>query len=248
MAHHETRKSESMEKLRRIIETDDTVAGRVFDIAIQVLIVLSLISFSIETLPQLSSFQRQILRALEISTVAIFTIEYVLRIVVAERKLSFIFSFYGLIDLLAILPFYIARGVDLRSIRLLRLMRLARVFKFLRYSSALQHYKRAFVEIRGELILFLIAACFVIYLAAVGIYYCENSDQPDQFSSVFHCLWWAVATLTTVGYGDVYPITVGGKIFTFFILFIGLGIVAVPAGLLASALTKTSGGEGSDSM
>ena len=232
-----------MEKLRQIVEADDTVAGRVFDIVIQVLIVLSLFSFSIETLPNLSNSQRHILRALEIFTVAAFTIEYVLRIAVAERKLKFIFSFYGVIDLLAILPFYIARGIDLRSIRMLRLMRLARVFKFLRYCSALQHYKRAFAEIRGELILFLIAACFVIYLAAVGIYYCENSAQPEQFSSVFHCLWWAVATLTTVGYGDVYPITIGGKIFTFFILFIGLGIVAVPAGLLASALTKTSGGE-----
>jgi len=134
-----TRNSESLEKLRQIVEADDTVAGRVFDIVIQVLIVLSLISFSIETLPNLSNSQRHILRALEIFTVAAFTIEYVLRIAVAERKLKFIFSFYGVIDLLAILPFYIARGIDLRSIRMLRLMRLARVFKFLRYCSALQH-------------------------------------------------------------------------------------------------------------
>jgi len=83
-----------------------------------------------------------------------------------------------------------------------------------------------------------VATAFVLYVSAVGIYYFEHEVQPDQFASVFDCLWWAVATLTTVGYGDVYPITVGGKIFTFAMLLIGLGIVAVPTGLIASSLTK----------
>ena len=244
----EKRQSESMEKLRQIVETDDTAAGRAFDIVIQALIIISLISFSIETLPNLSPASKLILQQIEIFTVAVFTIEYVLRLIVAKRKLSYIFSFYGIVDLIAILPFYVARGIDLRSLRIVRLMRLARVFKFVRYSKALQHYKKAFALIRGELALFLLAALFVIYIAAVGIYYCENEAQPETFRSVFHCLWWAVATLTTVGYGDVYPITVGGKLFTFFILFIGLGIVAVPAGLFASALTQTSGDEESESM
>jgi voltage-gated potassium channel len=78
----------------------------------------------------------------------------------------------------------------------------------------------------------------LLFLAAVGIYYFENQAQPERFRSVFHSLWWAVATLTTVGYGDVYPITAGGRIFTFFVLLIGLGIVSVPAGLVSSALSK----------
>ena len=81
----------------------------------------------------------------------------------------------------------------------------------------------------------------MLYVSSVGIYYFENAAQPDQFKSVFHSMWWAVATLTTVGYGDIYPITVGGKIFTTFIVFIGMGLVAVPTGLLASALSKTIG-------
>lgn len=86
--------------------------------------------------------------------------------------------------------------------------------------------------------LFVVVTLMLLYISAVGIYYFENEAQPEVFKSVFHSLWWAVATLTTVGYGDVYPITIGGKVFTFAILMVGLGIVAVPAGLLASALSK----------
>ena len=92
---------------------------------------------------------------------------------------------------------------------------------------------------KEELIVCLSSMLILLYLAAVGIYYFENEAQPQNFSSIFDSLWWAVATLTTVGYGDVYPITVGGKIFTFLILMIGLGIVALPAGIFAAALTKT---------
>ena len=156
-----------------------------------------------------------------------------------DNRLKFIFSVQGLIDLLAILPFYLRIGIDLRSIRVFRLLRLARVFKFFRYSKAISRFKNTFRIVKAELILFMISTLFLLYLAAVGIYYFENQAQPENFASVFHSLWWAVATLTTVGYGDVYPITIGGRIFTFTILMIGLGIIAVPAGLLSSALTQT---------
>ena len=91
---------------------------------------------------------------------------------------------------------------------------------------------------KEEIVLFLALTAVILYVAAVGIYYFENEAQPEAFKSVFHSLWWAIATLTTVGYGDVYPITVGGRIFTVFVVLIGLGIVAVPAGLVASALSK----------
>ena len=127
---------------------------------------------------------------------------------------------------------------DRTLIRIFRLFRLFRAFKLFRYSNAINRFRKAFKQIKEELTLFLFATCFLLYISAVGIYYFENQAQPEQFQSVFHCLWWAVGTLTTVGYGDLYPITIGGKIFTFFILMIGLGIIAVPTGLIASALTK----------
>lgn len=223
--------------LKSIIENNDTATGRIFDLSIQVLIIISLISFSIETIPNLSAKTIKWLRYIEYVTVALFTIEYILRVAVSGKKLKFIFSFYGLIDLFAILPFYLSTGIDLRSIRILRLLRLFRAFKLLRYSLAIQRFHRALIIAKEELVLFSITAIMLLFFSSVGIYYFENASQPEAFSSVFQSMWWAVATLTTVGYGDVYPITAGGKIFTFFVLIVGLGVIAVPTGLVASALS-----------
>lgn len=224
--------------IKQIVEASDTPAGRAFDLTIQGLILVSLISFAVETLPDLSSATQRTLNILEIGIVGIFTAEYLLRIAVSDRRLRFIFSFFGLVDLFAILPFYVASGIDLRSIRVLRLLRLFRTFKLLRYSHAVQRLRTAFALAKEDLVLFFVASFLVLYVSAVGIYYFERSAQPEAFASVFHSLWWAVATLTTVGYGDVYPITAGGKIFTFVVLMVGLGIVAVPTGLIASALSE----------
>ena len=226
-------------KLKTIVEDNQTPEGRWFDLSIQVLIVLSLVSFSIETLPGISEEYILLLNTFEVVSIIIFTIEYLLRLFVATKKLKFVFSFYGLVDLFAILPFYLTFGIDLRSIRIFRLLRLFRVFKILRYSKAIQRFVTAFLSIKEELILFFFLSMFLLFLSSVGIYYFENPAQPEVFQSIFHSMWWAVATLTTVGYGDIYPVTVGGKVFTSFMLFIGLGIVAVPTGLIASALTKT---------
>ncbi len=152
------------------------------------------------------------------------------------------FNFYGLVDLAAILPFYIASGIDLRSIRVLRMLRLFRILKLARYSRAINRFHLAFRIAKEEVVLFISASLTLlyiyIYISAVGIYYFERQAQPEAFASVFHALWWAIATLTTVGYGDVYRVTVGGRVFTAIVLVIGLGVVAVPAGLVASALSE----------
>ena len=224
--------------LNQLVNQPETRIGKVFAFTVQSLIILSLITFSIDTLPNISESTQNILTLIEVITVIIFTLEYILRIYVAENKLKFIFSFYGLIDLLAILPFYISATMDLRTLRIFRLLRLFRVLKLVRYNQAISRLHRAFIISKEELMLFSFVALIVLYLSAVGIYYFEHDVQPDKFTSVFHSLWWAVATLTTVGYGDVFPVTVGGKIFTFLILMVGLGIVSVPAGLISSSMTQ----------
>lgn len=224
--------------IKAIVEGNDTAAGRSFDFIVQALILLSIIAFSVGTLPDLETSTREILKTAEMVIVILFTLEYCLRLYVTDNKLGYALSFYGIIDLVAIVPFYISSGVDLRSLRIFRMLRLLRVMKLLRYNRAMRRFSRAFVIAKEELVLFSIVTVMLLYLSAVGIYFFENEAQPEAFKSIFHSLWWAVATLTTVGYGDVYPITAGGRVFTFFILMIGLGIVAVPAGLLASALSK----------
>jgi voltage-gated potassium channel len=224
--------------LHQVVFESDTRIGRAFDLVIQSLIIVSLVSFSIETLPDLSPQTRRLLRYVEVGTVAIFTVEYVLRVIAARNKWGFIFSFFGIVDLVAIAPFYLATGLDLRAIRIFRLFRLFRAFKLFRYGRAIARAKATFHTVRDEIVLYVLASLFLIYLAAVGIYYFENRAQPDAFSDVFSSLWWAIVTLTTVGYGDVYPITLGGRLFTTVVLFIGLGVVAVPAGLVASALSR----------
>jgi voltage-gated potassium channel len=210
---------------KSVIENDQSKTGRRFDLVIQVLILLSLASFSVETLPDLNPQIKIILQYFEIISIIIFTIEYLLRLFVADKKLKFIFSFYGLIDLFAILPFYLSFGIDLRSIRIFRLIRLFRIFKLLRFNHAITHLSKAIKSIKEELILFFIVSSFLLFLSSVGIYYFENAAQPETFKSVFHSFWWAIATFTTVGYGDIYPITAGGKIFTSIMLLFGIGVM-----------------------
>lgn len=213
--------------------------GRAFAYAIQVLIVASVVSFSLETLPDLPQTTRLWLQYFEVFTVTVFTLEYAGRIWIADKKAKFIFSFYGLVDLAAILPFYLSAGVvDLRSIRTFRLLRLLRLLKLARYSGAMQRFRIALRIAKEELVIFSVLALILLYLSAVGIYYFEHLAQPEVFRSIFDALWWAVATLTTVGYGDIYPITTGGRFFTFMVLMVGLGVVAVPTGLVASALSE----------
>ncbi len=226
------------EKIRIIVEDNTSRKGKFFDYFIQILILSSLAAFAIETLPNNSTQTIKLLKGFEIICVAIFTIEYGLRIYAAKKPLKYIFSFYGIIDFLAIFPFYLRTAYDLRALRAFRVFRIFRTLKLVRYNKALNRFHIAARIVKEEMVLFLIVTSIFIFLASAGIFYFENEAQPEIFSSVIHSGWWAVVTLTTVGYGDVYPITIGGKIFTFFILLIGVGIVTIPAGLVASALSK----------
>jgi len=223
---------------KKMVDDTDTLSGRVFNYVIYILIILSLVSFSIETLPGIPEDLVTVLGYLEVVVILIFTLEYLLRLWTADQKLVFMFSFFGLIDLIAILPFYLTIGIDLRSARSFRLLRLFILLKIFRFSQASRRLIDCIMLVREELILFAFLTLILLWLSAIGIYYFEHDAQPDKFESVFHSLWWAVATITTVGYGDVYPVTIGGRLFTFIVLLIGMGVIAVPAGLLAASLTR----------
>ena len=227
-----------LEKLRAVIEDTSTLKGKIFDYFIQALILLSLLAFTIETFPDNSKVTIELLNTFEFLCVIIFSIEYLLRVFVSKKPLKYIFSFYGVIDFLAIFPFYLKSIYDLRALRAFRIFRIFRALKLIRYNRALNRFNIASKIVKEELILFLILTSIFVFIASAGIYFFENEAQPENFSSVIHSGWWAIVTLTTVGYGDVYPITVGGKVFTTFIVLIGVGIVTIPAGLVASALSK----------
>lgn len=225
-------------RLNAIVNKTDTRAGKAFDLTVQGLVIVSLISFSVATLPDLSNNTLELLRWIEVTVVVLFTAEYLLRLKAADHALAYALSFIGVVDLLAILPFYLTTGIDLRAVKVLRALGIISLLKLTRYNAAMSRFARSFALAKEEFTLFVIATMMILFLAAVGIYYFERDAQPEAFASVFHSLWWAVTTLTTVGYGDVYPITVGGRFFTFIVVMVGLGVIAVPASVLASALTR----------
>lgn len=204
---------------------------------IAVLILLSVFSFAIETLPNKSELLQTMLDWADIFFLVVFTVEYLFRVWLEEKKRNYVFSFYGVIDLICVLPFYIATLMGLESLRLLRLFRLLRIFKMVRYNKAINRVWQSIYSAREELLVFFGASSIMILLAAVGIYHFEHKAQPEVYSSLFDALWWAVITLTTVGYGDLYPITIAGRLFTFFMLMIGLGLIAVPTGIITSSLS-----------
>ncbi len=209
-----------------------------WETVIEVLVVANLVALAFETLPTLSPFWHETLWSFEVFCAAVYTVEYGIRLFLARPRWKYVTSFYGVIDLLAIMPFWLMAAFNLQAVRAFRLLRLLRLFKLVRYTHAVERFRRAFEIARDDLVLFGVVAMIVLYLSATGIYHFEHEAQPDKFTSVFDSLWWAVATLTTVGYGDIYPVTAGGRLFTFIVLVMGLGVIAVPSGLFASALSR----------
>ena len=170
--------------LRELIEDNSTKKGRFFDYIIQTLIFLSLFSFSIETLPDLSEKVSVALRYFEVFSVTIFSIEYLIRIWVSKKPFSYIFSFYGIIDILAILPFYMVNFLDLRFLRAFRILRIFRALKIIRYNKAIERFGAAFKLVKEEFVLFFACALILIFITSAGIYYFENQAQPETFKSI----------------------------------------------------------------
>ena len=228
-----------MDKKQRValaLEGFDPRYGKLPLACLHVAIVLSAFTITLQSMPGKDTLTVQILTGLEVILLAIFCAEFLLRLWSAESRLGYIFSFWGLIDLLSILPALLFLFPNSEVLRTLRLMRIFRLLKLLRMRRAILRLEHALSSNREEMILFGVLAAITLFLAAVGIYHFEKDAQPEIFGSIPQSAWWAIATLTTVGYGDVYPVTTGGRIFTAITLLIGLGIVAIPAGLITTGL------------
>ncbi len=176
----------------------------------------------------------------ETFSIIIFTLEYLTRIWITEKKLKFIFSPMGIIDLIAVLPFYLPFifSFDLRVVRILRLFRLIRVFKLTRYSKSLSLILDVLKETKSELMITIFFSFVLLLFSSTLMFYAENVAQPEKFTNIIDSLWWAVATLTTVGYGDIYPITGLGKLLAAIISLIGIGFIALPTGIISSAFIE----------
>ncbi len=219
------------------------------DLLIITLIILSAVTIILESVESLRVRYEAAFRYFEIFSVAVFSLEYVLRVWSAnvDRRykkpitgnLKYALTPLAVIDLLAILPFYLPfTGIDLRLLRILRIFRLFRIFKIARYMGALSLILRVIRIKKEELVISLIFTLFLLLISSTLMYYVENEAQPENFSSIPGTMWWGIATLTTVGYGDVYPITMLGKFLGGMIAIIGIGLFALPTGILASGFSE----------
>lgn len=223
-------------RILAILDGQDDHFGRIVALSLHTLILLTAAAFAASTLPDLSETTIKLIVWFEFVAVIIFLLEYVLRVFAAPNPWRYVLSFWGIVDFLAWAPALFFSFSGATTLRLLRLMQLMRMLKIIRYSQALLRLGRAFDQVKAELLLFYFMALFLAYFAAVGIYFFEHEAQPEVYSSIPASLWWAIVSLTTVGYGDTFPITLGGKIFTSFIMLMGMGVFAVPAGVVTSAL------------
>ncbi len=221
-----------------------------FDYFIIILVILSVISTIWESYPEANKNYGKYFHWFELFSISIFTIEYLLRLWTAPLKfphlstwkayLKYIFSFIALVDLIAILPFYLPfLGVsDLRLLRMMRLLRLLRVFKLNRYSRALNLVYDVLKEKGEELITTVFFALILLLVSSTLMYYVEHETNPKGFPNIIATLWWAVVTLTTVGYGDVVPVTMLGKILNGATALIGIGVVALPTSILSAGFLE----------
>jgi voltage-gated potassium channel len=235
-------------ELLDVAQTGDT-ASRWVDLFILTLIFLNVAAVIVGTVDSVRGSIGGFLDAFEVFSVVVFTIEYVGRIwSCIERpgqggglsgRLRFAIRPLPFVDLLAILPFYLPMlGIDLRFVRALRIIRIFRLAKASRYYSSLTLIRDTIREQREEMVLSFVVLMLLLVIAASGIYYCEHEAQPEAFSSIPASLWWAVVTLTTVGYGDAYPVTVAGRFFASLVAILGIGMFALPTGILGAGFVE----------
>jgi voltage-gated potassium channel len=255
MSKHKAGKKHTFkEKVWEIVEaTDHEDRPRknldYFDWFILILILLNATAVILETVKSLDQQYGQFFLAFEIFSVIVFTLEYLARIWACTSqteyphpvwgRIKFIFTPLALVDLLAILPFYLAfTALDLRVIRTLRVFRLLRMMKLMRYSSSISLFGKVLKNRKEELIVTASIVFILMILSASFMYFAEHKAQPENFPDIPSSMWWAIVTLTTVGYGDVFPVTTLGKVFAAIIAVLGIGMFALPTGILGASFVE----------
>jgi len=230
------------------VRSGDPLA-RSIEIGLLILIFANIIALMLEWVPQLNNRYADVFRHFEIFSILVFTVEYLLRVWSSVEnplyhkpvigRLRYMSSGMAIIDLFAVLPFYLAfLPIDLRFIRIIRFFRVFRLLKIARYLKALNLIQAVLRERREQIYLSVMFIFFLLVIVSTLMYYVENEAQPQVFSSIPASMWWGIETLTTVGYGDMLPVTLYGRILGGMISVLGIGLFALPAGILSSGLTE----------
>lgn len=223
---------------------------RIFETVLIAIILVNILAIVIDSVKEIDHEYATLFRSIEVFSIFFYTIEYVARIYsIVENpiyrepvkgRLKFMFTPMAIIDLLAFLPFYLTfLPIDLRFLRIFRLMALFRVFKIARYLRALTLFKRVLSQRKEQLVLSFLFILFILVIISFMMFYVEHEAQPDKFSSIPATMWWGIATITTVGYGDMVPITPLGKFLGGIFAIAGVGLLALPAGILSSGFFET---------
>ena len=239
------------ERIFKIIQigSKEDFISKFFDFFIVAMIFLNLFATIFMTFKESAPYTR-LLNAIELITIIIFTIEYILRVWTADflypgkarakASLKFIFSFYGIIDLLTFFPFYLPFVFPAGAVafRMLRVIRIFRLFKINAQYDAFNVITAVIKEKKNQLLSSLVLILIMMVASSLCMYSLENEAQPEVFSNAFSGIWWATSTLLTVGYGDIYPVTVGGQIMAIIISFLGVGMVAIPTGIISAGFVE----------
>lgn len=232
----------SKNRLHEIIFEADTRAGKRFDVILLIAILISVISVMLSSVASLDEKYGSVFRILEWAFTILFTIEYFLRIYAVQKPFKYIFSFMGIVDLLAILPTYLVSFYPpirfMLDIRIIRLIRIFRVFKLSRYLRGAHTMQIALRSSRPKIIVFLLSVVLLVVLLGTLMYIVEG--QQNGFDNIPKSIYWAIVTLTTVGYGDVVPVTALGQFLASVIMILGYGIIAVPTGIVSAEMAKAS--------
>jgi voltage-gated potassium channel len=229
-------------KIHEIIFEADTFYGKLFDIVLLITIVSSVVAVMLESIDSIHQQYGDILRIFEWIVTILFTIEYFLRIYAVNKPLKYIFSFMGIIDLLAIIPTYLIfifpAAHFFTVVRSIRLIRVFRVFKLSHYLRGAHTMQIALRSSRPKIVVFLLSVMILVIVLGTLMYIIEGSSDTKGFDNIPNSIYWAIVTLTTVGYGDVFPATAFGKVVASFIMILGYGIIAVPTGIVTAEFSR----------